>query len=350
MLTALLSMTAAMTGFTPPLGVRPAVTGKRTQMLTLGSAHLSEFKSLTPAMLEPLLDRLQRFAPTIITHENVAGEQCDMMRRAPRYKDAVESYCWDAAPAQKLAGLSQQQAEAEADQTIDAWAATPNRSPSASDRRKLALLFLAAGDRGSARVQWVRLPIAERRVGDGLDAALVDVLARTGRPMNESFDVAAELAARLGLERIHAVDDHSSDAALPHAGKAYEDALTAHFAKFRGSPLLAQYQAAGARVKDGPTLLAFYRFMNEPARLDAQVRGDFGGAFAEPDVAPYGRHYGAWWEVRNMRMLANIRAATAEHPGARVLNVVGASHKPYYDGWARQWGDVDVVALEPVLR
>ena len=44
------------------------------------------------------------------------------------------------------------------------------------------------------------------------------------------------------------------------------------------------------------------------------------------------------------------RAAMAEHPGARVLNIVGASHKPWYDGWMRQMSDVELVPLAPFLR
>jgi len=33
----------------------------------------------------------------------------------------------------------------------------------------------------------------------------------------------------------------------------------------------------------------------------------------------------------------------------RVLNIVGASHKPWFDQWARQMGDVDVASAADVL-
>ena len=49
-------------------------------------------------------------------------------------------------------------------------------------------------------------------------------------------------------------------------------------------------------------------------------------------------------------MVANIRAAMVEHPGARVLNIVGASHRPWYDGWMRQMSDVELVSVAPYLR
>ena len=62
------------------------------------------------------------------------------------------------------------------------------------------------------------------------------------------------------------------------------------------------------------------------------------------------RKYVGWWEVRNLRMAANIRAAFAGHPGARVLNVVGASHKPWYDLLIGTMADVEVVDSAAVLR
>ena len=346
---AALSSAATANPYQPPLGPSPPVAGERTRFLNLGSAHLSEFKTMRPEMLEPLLARLARFKPAIITIENLSGEQCAMLRSSPRYADAVKSYCWDAAPAQKLAGLTQQQAETEADSMLAEWAMAKT-VPTPAQRRRLALLLLAADERGSAWVQWLRLPAAERIPADGLDAAMVSVLNREGRPMNESYHVAAVLAARLGLDRVYAVDDHSSDGPLASAGTGFEQAMQAHFGSFKDSALLAEYQAAAARVTDGPSMLDFYRFMNEPARIDAQIRGDFGGAFGNAALGRYTRQYGAWWETRNMRMLANIRAATITSPGARVLSIVGASHKPWYDSWMRQWADAEVVPVEPYLR
>ena len=333
-----------------PLGLRPPVAGARTQVMTLGSVHLSEQATFTPAMLEPLLTNLARYRPTVITIEGVSGEQCDFMRRAPRYKDAVETYCVDPAPAQALAKMTLQEAEVASQATLDRWAAPGAVAPTASDRRGLALLFLAAGDRGSAWVQWLRVPVSERIAADGLDQALVDGLNRKGRPMNESYSIAATLAARLGLERLYAADDHSSDGALVHAGKAYEEALTKHWTAGRNDPSFGAYMARSKAVTDGKTMLGLLRYLNDPAVARQNVVGDFGAALKYPAIAPYGRQYVAWWEIRNLRMAANWRAAFAEQPGARVLNIVGASHKPWYDMFAGTMSDVDLVPVEPFLR
>jgi hypothetical protein len=78
--------------------------------------------------------------------------------------------------------------------------------------------------------------------------------------------------------------------------------------------------------------------------------GDFGAALREPSPQHYGRLYVAGWETRNLRMVANVRAAFGEHPGAHVLAIVGASHKPWFDKFLGQMQGVDIVDAERVLR
>ena len=59
--------------------------GPRTQVLVLGTYHLAEHAGeFDPASLEPLLQRLEAFAPDVITIEQVPGEQCDMVMRHPQ--------------------------------------------------------------------------------------------------------------------------------------------------------------------------------------------------------------------------------------------------------------------------
>ena len=49
-------------------------------------------------------------------------------------------------------------------------------------------------------------------------------------------------------------------------------------------------------------------------------------------------------------MVANLRAAFREHPGTRVLAVVGASHKPWFDALLGMMQGVEVVDAARVLR
>jgi hypothetical protein len=49
-------------------------------------------------------------------------------------------------------------------------------------------------------------------------------------------------------------------------------------------------------------------------------------------------------------MVANIRETFRERPGARVLSIVGVSHKPWFDAWLGQLQGVDIVDVAGVLK
>lgn len=327
-----------------PLGQNPPVAGVRSKVMTLGTFHLSEVQPFDARWLEPLMGKLAAFRPNIITVEGVSGEQCAMMKANPdRYAEAFESYCWDLTEIEKATGYSSAAANAEIRKTLGHWSA----NPTAAERRRLAMLFVAGGDRASAQVQWLRLPVAERRVGDGVDDNILKILRRSSGKPNENYDIAAALAARLGLERVYPVDDHSADA--PSAPD-YEKAMTTLFDAYQHTPLAAEWKRDKSAMKNGPSVLNWYRTANRHGAMDRQIRADFGTALAQKWPDTPARQYVGWWETRNLRMAANVRDAFTPTPGARVLNIVGASHKPWYDAFMRQMADVEVVDASTVLR
>lgn len=145
----LAAMTAAVAqaggaGFDPRL-LKDDVPGQPNQVMVLGTAHISGWPDgFDPALLTPLIDRLAAWKPTIIAVESLSGAQCDMLRRHPaRYAASVDNYCWDPAPARAATGLDVPAANAEAEKLLAHWPA----APAPAQRRRLAALFLAAGNR-----------------------------------------------------------------------------------------------------------------------------------------------------------------------------------------------------------
>ncbi len=324
------------------------VAGTPNETLVLGSPHLSGLPDeFAPQSLEPLLARLAAWKPTIIAIEAVSGPDCErLVRYAPLYPGASD-YCPDPAAAQKSVGLDMVAATIEADRVLSAWPA----HPAPADRRRLAALFLAGGEPASALVQWLRLPVGERRAGDGLDEALAAMLDTLMTRRNENFLVGSALAARLGLERVYATDDHSADgvnAALdkdPEYGAAMQRIWDNPVVKAR----LAGEKALEEKL-DGEGVLAIYRYYNRPATMQIAFDSDFGAALSDATAQNYGRRYAAWWETRNLRMVANIRAAMGAQPGARTLAIVGASHKGYFESYLNKMHDVRLVDAETILK
>lgn len=321
--------------------------GPPNLLLVLGSPHLSGIPAtFQPDQLQPVLDKLAAWHPQAIAIEALSGTQCDFMRHYPdRYKDSVETYCWDPAPAAKATGLDVPSATAAWGQLLATWPTTP----SAADRRRLAALFLAGGEGASALVQWLRLPESERHVGDGLDATLVARLEKLRTRNNESLLIAATLAARLGLERVYAMDDHTADAPVTDE-KGYEAAI----AKAWDNPAAARRKAISAvleaKLGQPGAVLSMYRAYNAGDQAKLIFDSDFGAALEERSTARFGRGYLGGWETRNLRMASNIRDMFAAQPGIRGLVIVGASHKPYLESYLNQMHDMAVVDAKAVLR
>jgi len=330
-----------------PSRLKGPAAGPVNEIMVLGSPHLAHLsKTIQASTLSLLNDRLAAWKPQAIAVEDRSGPQCDFMRRyAERYREAIDIYCRDTALARAATGLDVPQATAEADKLMAAWPA----APSAAQRRRLAAVFLAGGEGASAVVQWLRLPAAERRAGDGLDDALVAELQKLEASPNESVMIAAQLAARLGHERVHAMDDQSS-------GRPYTDRKAAGEAIMKAwdNPANARRKKEDEVLRQGvgsaQGLLALYRAYNSPAHVAATFEIDFGAAMNEPSPQRFGRNYVGYWETRNLRMAANIRDVVGVAPGTRLLVIVGASHKGYLEAYLHHMHDVRVVDTAQVLR
>ena len=317
--------------------------GPRAQVLVLGTMHLREMPAgFTPAALNGLLDRLAAFRPDIVTIENESGEECDLAARHPARYGA--DYCPSTEAAQTATGLDAPAAIAEADKLLKAWPARPT----AAQRRRMAAVFLAANDRVSAYVQWLHLPEAERRAGDSLAPALVEQLARFATRQDETYQIAAPLAVRLGLQRVHPVDNHTGDridlADIPAFVRSLEAAWKAGGAELRAREKREEALHLAA------DLLPLYRSINDPASMRAYAEANVVPTMRAKSPEGYPQIWVAGWEIRNLRMVANIRETFRERPGARVLTIVGASHKPWFDSWLGQLQGVDIVDVAKVLK
>jgi hypothetical protein len=317
--------------------------GPRAQVLVLGTMHLRELpEGFDPATLQGLLDRLAAFRPEIITIEALSGEECDLAARHPAKYGA--DYCAPTDLAKAATGLEVPAALAEVDKALKAWPARPTPA----QRRHLAALFLAANELASACVQWLQLPESERHAGDGLDAALVKMLGQIAARTNENYQIAARLAARLGLQRVFAVDNHTGDNLDITDRQAFARVMAAAWGA--GSGALNERQKQEKVLLQAPDLLPMYRFLNEPEGLRVLAEVNVAAALRAKSPEGQPQVWVAGWEIRNLRMVANIHETFREHPGARVLSIVGASHKPWFDHWLGELPGVDIVDLARVLK
>lgn len=131
---------------------------------------------------------------------------------------------------------------------------------------------------------------------------------------------------------------------------AYGTAIMAAWDNPATSAQAAEAEALASGLAKPEGLLAMYRTYNAPAYAEVKYQSDFGAALREPSAEGYGRRYVAYWETRNLRMVANMREVLGRQPGTRMLAIVGASHKGYYEAYLEQMSDVELVDINPILE
>lgn len=346
---------AAQTRPFDPRAYQSRHVGEPTRILVLATPHLSGTpEDFDPAVLEPLLSRLEAFHPDAIAIEALPGRSIEQMwEYRESYPDVARTYgsraTIMAAMAKTAIGLDMPAAEAEMRRTLAAWPA----SPTPADRRRLAALFAAAGDPASALVQWWRLDAAERVADDNVPRALVDLLAtyETAPRRNENYLIATRLAVRLGLERIHPMDDQSDQVVSP----TYEQDMEAFgnsgwLEQMRANPAFTPLREASQHLTTPAETLSTYRMLNSARVGHTDADGQWLSMIDRASPNGAGRSRVAAWETRNLRMAANIRETAAIRPGGRVLVIVGSAHKAWLDAYLRMMSDVEVVDAATILR
>jgi len=326
-------------------GVDPALVVQPSEVMVLGTAHLVGMSDRIDAnTVTPLIDQLAAFAPEIITIEAVPGETCELFLAYPsEYPGVFERYCTDVSQFRAESGMSASMGAAHIRGAFHDWPSEPSQS----FRRQLAAAFLAANEPNSALVQWEHLIPEERRPADGLGKDSVKFLRDRRLSMNENVQIGVRLAVRLGLERVYAVDDHSADIAFADHGDAIWVRMREIWASGDGNLRPAYAEAIGA-LEDGRVLEA-YRFFNAASTQIGTMNSDFRLAMNDGEEPYYGRIYNSWYQTRNLRMVSNITAAISSSPGSRVLSIVGASHKAYFEAYLDQMHDIELVPAESYL-
>lgn len=327
-------------------GVDDNLAGGPTRVLVLGTDHLAGRQDDIPLEdLSLLLTRLEDYGPDIIAIEGLPGMTCDHLRRFEAvYGDVWERYCPDPEPALTSLGMTAPEASAALEEALSGF----SDEPEASERRRIAALFFASGDPYSALVQWYHLPPEERRTGDGIDEGFLKLIEERTESRNENNVLGAVLAQRLGHEQVFPMDDHTADIILARAPEDLWPTIQEMWADDSARAREA-FEEAGEVLGSPEGLLEYYRILNSERMQELAIAADFGKAAVTTKNDNVTRNYLAWWQARGLRMAANVIEAAGNRPGAKVLVIVGASHKAYFEAYLDQMHDIELVEVNDIL-
>lgn len=314
----------------------------RTEVLVLASTHLREYRDrFRPGLLDSLVEALEAWGPDAI---GVERDPPGVYRRIgadpePEVGRAV----------QDRLELTLDRAVAVSDSLLDLVDA--GRQLAAAERLDLVRHLVAAHRMPTATLHWSRLPEQTRSRADLLPSARKALETRAAGPANEIYSIGLRVARARDLSRVHAIDDATSDRVLDLEGHAPQlrRLLSNHprMADVRRYMRADRRRASGAI--DAGDLLPYYRWKNSPETLRRDVRLQWGIFLELARESSLAQKRIAHWEVRNLKMVTHIRKMALHHPGGRVLVVVGAGHKAFFDAYLSQMLDVDLVQLEEVL-
>lgn len=178
---------------------------------------------------------------------------------------------------------------------------------------------------------------------DRLDARYADY--RAGRyqlTADERDQIGLRLAARLGLERVHAVDWSE----MPPGTEADYDFPAWAEANGQGEAWRARVARmqtevdARARLMACTPISSWLRHYNLPETRARDQRNYYDIAAIGDNAASPGAAWVGSWYARNLRILNNLRAIAG--PGERIVAIYGAGHGYLLDRQARESGWFEV--------
>jgi hypothetical protein len=227
----------------------------------------------------------------------------------------------------------------------------PLDSISHAERKRAAFLLAAAYELPSAALQWSYLPVEQRVADEVVSSEVAVALTGTLSSHNEVTALGIALAARMRLQRLQGVDDQSDALFQLRSGEQLmrELSQSPELARLQDSLLIKELPGRLQKHAATGDWLGLYRWMNTPAYAAGDVDAQWHIFHRTRLASGLDRRRAGLWEVRNLRIAANIRTAAAEFNAKRALVIIGASHKPFLDAYLQAMMDVVVADAESVL-
>jgi hypothetical protein len=326
-----------------------------TKVFVLGTPHLSAFSDrFEPSMVDSLITLLDRFEPDAIGVENISGCQAAAMERwGGRFDEVAErfagAFLYHGHRVQEQTGRSWSEANRRADSLL-AVARSDSIELDAESRLALIRSLTAAYRLPTASLHWKYLSPEARSLQSAVpDTTAEDLNKRLGAA-DETYSIGMRLAHKRDLQRLYPIDDQTEKDRVaeifPTLSKAFGDSMRKAFDTHPVVQRADSLEQAG--LKEG-NLLPMYRYRNQEmvGRTNVELQS---GTLLDADLPDaVGDQWVALWQTRNLYSVGHIQRMVSQHPGGKVLVIVGASHKPLFDAYLRQMMGVQVVDAETVL-
>ncbi|SMO84338.1 DUF5694 domain-containing protein [Fodinibius sediminis] len=340
----------------PGVSEDPRQLGKKsnTEVLVLATPHLRQIEySLSPNMLDSLINVLENYAPDIIGIEALPGTQIsEMRRRGGVYQSVVNRFADKQLnhgnKAREMLNLSWNKA----DDKANALLKYTRLSQTVADSTRLNLVnhLLASYRLHTAALQWSYVDKKKRLKQSTVSRESAIFLNELLESEDEISSISLRLAHALNLQRLYPIDDHMEKDVLADIKTGLTRALDDSTVQtVKNAPYRRKYKQILKQGIEDRTLFPLYQYMNSSAYIKQDQNVQWRNTFLDSSN-PFLRKRLALWEVRNLNIAAHIRKASTEHTGGRLLVVIGASHKAFLDSYFNRLMGIEVLTLSDLLK
>ncbi len=327
-----------------------------TKVFVLGSPHFSDFEDrFETSMIDSLMTALRNFTPQAIAVERLPGQQVAAMERwGGPYKEYVQqdyfggTFLHHGHLIREQAGWNWHEANRRADSLLTVARSDPEAF-GLEDRLALIRSLAAAYRLPSAFLQWKYLSPEERSTQSLLPDTTAEDLDGRLEAANETYTIGAQLAHERGLQRLYPIDYQAHRIPKAEVSSLYSATMDSVGKALMSHPTIERMFALQKSGLKSGSLLPMFRQINTEKWSRDRVDLHWKELLRRPTSENAGAAGVAIYELRNLNMVAEIQRMVSQHPGERVLVVVGASHKPFFDTYLRQMMGVKVVGAEEVL-
>lgn len=322
----------------------------KTEVLILGTSHLSQVNGVEPSMLNTVINNLNSLNFDVVCIEKMPGQLLyDIESRNDSTFDAVIDGGWGklflslADTVQKVKNITSLDAEHNIELLLE------TETLSAPDRKELFYNFLAATDLPSAALQYQYLKRDSYLFTSDFDNYLVDVINRSINTHNEYYTLALPLAFYKHLNKIDAIDNFQDEALLMKYYPDFIQDYQQHADELNATTNLPVFQKIDSLTKQGVKandLSELYSFINSSEYITQDYNAQWKIWLNTNFLSGSDRARFSLWEMRNLQIAANIMNVVSRHPGKRIVVIIGSSHKGFLEKYLRQMEDIELLKYE----
>lgn len=325
----------------------------KSSILILGVPPLNVLrKDFSPALLDSLMLILKKFNPSLICIDGISPKEIEAFQHLDEYHNKLvnsiaSKEIYLAEQVRKKYKLNYSRSIEEIDSLMQKDIS--DKSLSLKERTELIKHLIAVYDIYSAALQWSYFSRQEKLKAE-LEPSLKEELDQLINSNDENSSIGIRLAREIKIQKLYPINDYSDKFYLDKiSDKLYEEMLISEvYLNSRKDVLDYQTDKKLKEALTNKNLLPFFRHINSLDYIIKSTDKNWGIYYKMFLDSGLDRTRVALWEMKCLRIAANIREISSFYPGKNVLVIIDVSAKPFLEEYLKSMGDINITSLEEI--